>query len=399
MIFAGDYAARHWGVRLELPKGVMLANLEGPILALEHGLAKAPTAAMAIWSERLPERAEVTAWALANNHMMDYGAEGLRRTLAALGAAGMAGCGAGMSLEEARRPMVVQDGAVRVAVLSVCEAQYGLADRRRCGVAELGPWMYEEIAKLKRRGDKVVVSVHQAVEMSAWPSPRVQELYRSWIEAGATVVHGHHAHVPQGVEAYRGGVIMYGLGNFLVDPNALRGFGPNGLWSLAVEVEWAEPVRFKAHTLELQEEGGKLVARVANRTKYAGYRDACDRPLKEPDLLEALWQETATRAWYQLYAEPLRGPRPGRGLDGKARARALRAGLRELMRGLLGREVLEKRARAKALLWQHFFGCQSHGEAITTAMGVLGGELTDRRTAESRRMAEEFTCLKEFSQL
>jgi hypothetical protein len=69
------------------------------------------------------------------------------------------------------------------------------------------------------------------------------------------------------------------------------------------------------------------------------------------------------------------------------------------MRGLLGREVLEKRAHAKALLWQHFFGCQSHAEAITTAMGVLGGELTDRRTAESQRMAEEFTCLKEFSQL
>ncbi len=391
MIFAGDYAARHWAARLELPKGVVLANLEGPILALEHGLAKAPKAGPALSSERLPEGAEVMAWALANNHMMDYGGEGLRRTLAALGDAGMAGCGAGMSLEEARRPMVLQDGAVRVAVLSVCEAQYGLADRRRCGVAELGPWMYEEIAKLKRRGDKVVVSVHQAVEMSAWPSPRVQELYRSWIEAGATVVHGHHTHVPQGVETYRGGVIMYGLGNFFVDPNApfWRGIA-NALWSLAVEVEWAEPVRFKEHTLELQEEGGKLVARVANRTKYAAYREACDRPLKEPDLLEALWQETAAQEWYRYYAEWLRGPRPGRGLDGEARVRALRAGLREVMRGLLGREVLEKRARAKALLWQHLFGCQSHAEAITTAMGMLGGEMTDRRTAESRRMAEEF---------
>jgi capsule synthesis protein PGA_cap len=389
VIFAGDYAVRHWGARLELPKGVVLANLEGPILALEHGLAKAPKAGVALSSERLPEGAEVMAWALANNHMMDYGVEGLRRTLAALGDAGMAGCGAGMSLEEARRPMVVQDGAVRVAVLSVCEAQYGLADRRRCGVAELGPWMYEEIAKLKRRGDKVVVSVHQALEMSAWPSPRVQELYRSWIEAGATVVHGHHAHVPQGVEAYRGGVIMYGLGNLVVDPTRWRDTA-NALWSLAVEVEGAEPVRFKVHTLELQEEGGKLVARVANRTKHAAYREACDRPLKEPDLLEALWQETAVRAWYRLYAEPLRGPRPGRGLDGKARARELRAALRELMRGLLGREVPEKAERAKALLWQHYFGCQSNAEAITTAMGVLGGEMTDRRTAESRRMAEEF---------
>lgn len=389
MIFAGDYAARHWEARLELPNGVVLANLEGPILALEHGLAKAPKSGPALSSERLPEGTEVMAWALANNHMMDYGVEGLRRTLAALGDAGMAGCGAGMSLDEARRPMVVQDGAVRVAVLSVCEAQYGVADRRRCGVAELGPWMYQEIAKLKRRGDKVVVSVHQAVEMSAWPSPRVQELYRSWIEAGATVVHGHHAHVPQGVEAYRGGVIMYGLGNFLVDPTPWRDTA-HALWSLAVEVEWAEPVRFKVHTLELQEEGRKLVARVANRAKYAAYREACDRPLKEADLLEALWQETAARAWHRLYAEPLRGPRPGRGLDGKARARALRAGLRELMRGLLGREVLEKRAFAKALLWQHFFGCQSHAEAITTAMGLLGGEMTDRRTAESRSMAEEF---------
>jgi hypothetical protein len=76
VIFTGDYATRRWGVRLELPEGVVLANLEGPILVLERGLAQAPQAGAALSSERLSEGTELLAWTLANNHMMDYGPRG-----------------------------------------------------------------------------------------------------------------------------------------------------------------------------------------------------------------------------------------------------------------------------------------------------------------------------------
>ena len=54
----------------------------------------------------------------------------------------------------------------------------------------------------------VIVSVHAAIEDSPWPSPYIRELYHSFIDAGATVVHGHHLHVPQGYETYDEGVIF-----------------------------------------------------------------------------------------------------------------------------------------------------------------------------------------------
>jgi poly-gamma-glutamate synthesis protein (capsule biosynthesis protein) len=70
------------------------------------------------------------------------------------------------------------------------------------------------IAELARKYDFVAVSLHWGIENVFYPSPQQQSLARASIDAGATVLLGHHPHRFQGVEVYRGGVIFYSLGNF-----------------------------------------------------------------------------------------------------------------------------------------------------------------------------------------
>ena len=70
-----------------------------------------------------------------------------------------------------------------------------------------------EIEALRSEVHHVLVSVHWGVEFSNLPSPEQVRQARQMIEAGATAVLGHHAHVVQGVEEYQNGVIVYNLGN------------------------------------------------------------------------------------------------------------------------------------------------------------------------------------------
>ncbi len=67
--------------------------------------------------------------------------------------------------------------------------------------------------------DLLVVSLHWGVEGASYPSPRQIRLGRQLVDAGASVVLGHHPHVVQGIERYRGGLIAYSLGNFQFPPD------------------------------------------------------------------------------------------------------------------------------------------------------------------------------------
>ncbi len=260
MILTGDWAPGNKIVKtsLVLSRGV-LANLEGPILPRDHSFVTVPKAGPSLFSCDLPNETGQFFFALANNHLMDYGIPGLEATLKLLDKKGFRACGAGKDVYDARRPIIAQDNGVKVGIIACCEAQFGVAiypcirkgtsdnfisvekASRRCsfiyasvyrcnsaGVAEFGPWIYRAIRNLRETVDAVIVSVHAAVEDSPWPSPYIRALYRSFVDAGASVVHGHHSHVPQGYEAYGDGVIFYGMGNFAVDPDKWRDY-PNGM--------------------------------------------------------------------------------------------------------------------------------------------------------------------------
>jgi poly-gamma-glutamate synthesis protein (capsule biosynthesis protein) len=155
---------------------------------------------------------------LANNHMLDYGPEGLRQTMRLLGDAGIESVGAELSPEDAFAPLVVRAGGIHLGVINFCEGE-------DCTTARDGPGVFgweiarvqETVEALAAQTDAVVVIAHCGREYTPLPPPYVVHAFHRIADAGADIVIGHHPHVPQGIEQYRGCPILYSLGNFCFD--------------------------------------------------------------------------------------------------------------------------------------------------------------------------------------
>ena len=155
---------------------------------------------------------------LANNHIMDFGPVALGDTIATLDTAGIAHAGAGMNLEEARRPaLVTAPDGTRFAFLSYSLVFPDLfwAKKNRPGTPYGLPELFiADIKQAKTFADHVVVSFHWSEELRFYPKPYQKAYAHQCIDAGADIVLGHHPHVLQGLEVYKGGLIAYSLGNF-----------------------------------------------------------------------------------------------------------------------------------------------------------------------------------------
>jgi poly-gamma-glutamate capsule biosynthesis protein CapA/YwtB (metallophosphatase superfamily) len=155
---------------------------------------------------------------LANNHALDYGPVALCDTLDLLHAAGIATVGAGRDSTEARQPVVLEAHGFRLGVVGVTDhpADYAAGDGRPgVAFARLDPrlphWLRGAIAGLD--SDAVVVTPHWGPNMTESPLPRIRAAAAQLLEAGATVVAGHSAHVFHGIE----GPVLYDLGDFVDD--------------------------------------------------------------------------------------------------------------------------------------------------------------------------------------
>jgi len=165
---------------------------------------------------------------LANNHALDYGLEGLADTRAALTAAGIAYAGAGDNETAARSPLILERNGLRLAFLAYVntprdsvsgfDVSATAATADRAGVAwATAEAVAADVAAVARRADVVIVSLHSGPEYQEAPGDLQVALAHAAIDAGARLVLGHHPHVLQGLERYRGGLIIYSLGNFAFD--------------------------------------------------------------------------------------------------------------------------------------------------------------------------------------
>lgn len=180
--------------------------------------------------------AGIDVCALANNHVLDYGAAGVEETLDTLAAAGMRSAGAGRSRDEARRPAVVQVPGGRVIVFSFGTETSGVppdwaATAERAGVDFLpdlsepaAAACVERVRGVKRARDVAVVSIHWG---SNWgydiPGAFVRFAHHL-VDGGVDIVHGHSSHHPRPVEIYRGKLVLYGCGDFVTDYEGIPGY-------------------------------------------------------------------------------------------------------------------------------------------------------------------------------
>ena len=155
---------------------------------------------------------------VANNHALDFGTEALLDTLELLDAAGIARVGAGRSEAEARAPALLERGGLRLAIFGVADHPRDYAagsDSPGIAFAPLGrtipAWLATGIDAVD--ADAVLVTPHWGPNMVQAPIRPVRASAAALVEAGATLVAGHSAHVFHGVD----GPILYDLGDFLDD--------------------------------------------------------------------------------------------------------------------------------------------------------------------------------------
>lgn len=155
---------------------------------------------------------------LANNHFYDYGESSVEKTLCGVQKYGIDCVGAGRSLEEATRTVFKEIKGKVFAFINCCEHEFTIAKNNHGGCNPLNPiQQYYKIQEARKIADYVLVIVHGGHEMFQYPSLRMQETYRFFIDAGADVVVNHHQHCYSGYEFYNNKPIVYGLGNFCFD--------------------------------------------------------------------------------------------------------------------------------------------------------------------------------------
>ena len=167
---------------------------------------------------------EAVKWAgfdcvtLANNHFRDYGDEGVKNTIDVCMEIGIDAVGGGENLMEASAILYKQIGDHTLAIINCCEHEFSIATETQGGANPLNPiQQYYSIKEAKEKADYVLVIVHGGHEHWQLPSPRMQETYRFFVDAGADAVVNHHQHCYSGFEVYNNKPIFYGLGNFCFD--------------------------------------------------------------------------------------------------------------------------------------------------------------------------------------
>ena len=155
---------------------------------------------------------------LANNHIMDYGAAGMNATIESCKKSGIDYVGVGSDLPDARKPCYKEVNGIRVAIVNFCENEWSTTNGKTPGANPLNPVSnYYDIQEAKAKADYVIVILHGGHELYSFPSPRMQETYRFFVDAGASAVIGHHPHWFSGYEIYKGAPVFYSLGNFIFD--------------------------------------------------------------------------------------------------------------------------------------------------------------------------------------
>ncbi len=181
--------------------------------------------------------ADIDCCALANNHVLDWGNDGLSETLAVLDKAGLKHAGAGNNREQAQAPAIIGlPGGRRVLVFAYGTETSGIEPEWEAAAKQVGVNLLTDlsantvtaiagqISKVKKPGDLVIVSMHWGAEWGYDISHEQRDFAHGLIDhAGVDIVHGHSSHHVKGIEVYKDRPVLYGCGDFINDYEGIGG--------------------------------------------------------------------------------------------------------------------------------------------------------------------------------
>ena len=181
--------------------------------------------------------AHISACALANNHVLDWGYDGLTETLQTLNAAGIAYSGAGNDAQEAMQPAVLKTPANdRVLLFSFGSTTSGIPSEWKATSISPGVNLLEDLSEAtaarvcdqmrthQQPGDLIVASIHWGSNWGYEITSEQIAFAHHLIEQGIAIVHGHSSHHVKAIEVFRGRLILYGCGDFITDYEGISGY-------------------------------------------------------------------------------------------------------------------------------------------------------------------------------
>jgi poly-gamma-glutamate synthesis protein (capsule biosynthesis protein) len=231
-----------WGDALE---GLERAEVDFRLVNLETAItsSETPWIGKAIHYRMHPQNigclsaAHISACALANNHVLDWGYDGLTETLQTLDSTGIARSGAGSDSNEAMQPAVLGTvGKGRLLLFSFGSTTSGIPEEWKATSVSPGVNLLDDLSETtaarvcdqmrahQQLGDLIVASIHWGSNWG-YEIPREQVLFaHRLIEKGVAIVHGHSSHHVKAIEVFRGRLILYGCGDFLTDYEGIKGY-------------------------------------------------------------------------------------------------------------------------------------------------------------------------------
>ncbi len=301
-----------------------------------------------------------SAVGMANNHSLDYGDGALYHTVQLLKDRNYQVFGVGENIEEAYKPAVFEKDGIKVAIIGVCENEFGIAEKNSPGTAgyRLGR-VSRSIADAKEKGMLPIIYFHGGNEFNPFPSPGKVELYRHFIELGAKAVIAMHTHCPQGYEIYAGCPIVYSMGNFFFYKDKNENTLPSWYYGYMTVLDITDneitldviPYRFDKYNHTLL--SGK------DKEKFMKNLDELSRPIQDEDKLQSLFD-----AWSVMW------------------------GIDRYMLSVVSTEETRKGGAEENKATKNVFSCEAHNELLINSYKILYDE--SRKKAETDIKAIEY---------
>lgn len=203
-------------LQLLAKKDFSMVNLESPLTT--HNL---PINKTGVSIKSHPEAVKhikegmFDAVCLSNNHIRDFGHQGVVDTIDICCQNGIQTVGAGTNVKEAQKPLHITLKGKKVCILNYSEKEFNIATDNSAGANPYSPiTAYYDIEREKKQNDFVIVVYHGGLEYHHYPTPEIVQKFKYMVDLGAHAVISHHTHRYSGYMEYRGRPLLFGLGNF-----------------------------------------------------------------------------------------------------------------------------------------------------------------------------------------
>jgi poly-gamma-glutamate synthesis protein (capsule biosynthesis protein) len=289
--FGGDYSKLFVNLSELKNSDILMGNLEGDVSDVGNNVGSAYSFRMDPIVLPVLKEAGFDIVSFANNHVGDWNMAAFKDTLSRLNDIGILKSGAGLNKEDATNPTIIEKNGIKFGFLSFSDKGPNWLEAKIDTPGILlanDPNLGDIIKNAKVKCDVLIVSFHWGEEYQLVHNKRQETLAHTAIDNGADVIIGHHPHVMEDTEIYKGKPIVYSLGNFIFDQNFSKDTMRGMVFSLTYDGKNLTGTNKEIITLnkEYQPEGIFSVEEIKKKDELTS--SVCPKPQKEYDDMSLL---------------------------------------------------------------------------------------------------------------